>query len=329
MTLLRVKDLYVELERTPIVRGISFEVREGELVGLIGESGSGKSMTALALMRLLPEGVHQHGSVRFEEVELSSLSERRLSALRGDRIAMIFQEPMTALDPLMRVGRQITEAIHLHRSVSRSEARDRMIELMHTVGFPRPREQARAFPHQLSGGQRQRIMIAMALACEPALILADEPTTALDVTVQAQVLYLLQTLVAEEGSALVLISHDLAVVSSVCERILVMYGGSLVEVGTTSQILVAPRHPYTAALLATSRGIGDSSDTAAGDLPTIPGSVPSLDDFPSGCVFRGRCPREQPRCQETPTLVGSEHQVACWFPMTAAVVVEGSEESAP
>ncbi len=315
MTLLRVSGLRVETEGLPVLRGVDFEVSAGERVGLIGESGSGKTVAALTLMGLQPEGFAVQGSVEFEGRQLVGLSDREFSAIRGARMAMVFQEPMTALDPLMRVGQQIIDAVRAHRRVSSSESRRRMLELMARVGFPSPEEQSRRFPHQLSGGQRQRVVIAIALACDPALILADEPTTALDVTVQAQVLALLQRLVAEEGSALLLISHDLAVVSSVCQRVLVMYGGTLVEAATTDEILKAPRHPYTAALLQTSAGIGAQSRLAAGRLPTIPGSVPSLGGFPEGCVFRGRCPREQARCREVPPLVGDGHRFACWFPL--------------
>ena len=315
MSLLEVSHLRVDTQGIPVVCEVSFVISAGERVGLIGESGSGKTMTALAIMGLLPEGLSAAGQVIFDGVELLNLSERRLSALRGNRLAMVFQEPMTALDPLMRVGTQITDAIRIHERVSRRAARARMLELMQRVGFTDPAEQSRRFPHQLSGGQRQRIVIAIAIACGPALILADEPTTALDVTVQAQVLALLQDLVQDQGSALLLISHDLAVVSSVCQRIVVMYGGRVVESAATGELLTRPRHPYTLALLHTSKGIGAGEDTPAGHLPTIPGSVPQLGQFPSGCVFRGRCDREQDRCQAVPPMTGSDHRVACWFPV--------------
>jgi peptide/nickel transport system ATP-binding protein len=318
VSLLEVTHLRVETQGIPVVSEVSFAIAAGERVGLIGESGSGKTMVALAIMGLLPEGLNAAGSVAFDGTELLQLSERRLSALRGNRIAMVFQEPMTALDPLMRVGTQITDAIRIHERASRGAARARMLELMRRVGFTNPAEQSRRFPHQLSGGQRQRIVIAIAIACGPALILADEPTTALDVTVQAQVLALLQELVQDQGSALLLISHDLAVVSSVCQRMVVMYGGRVVESASTATLLNQPHHPYTAALLHTSKGIGAGEDTPAGHLPTIPGSVPQLGQFPSGCVFRGRCDREQDRCQEVPPTTGSDHLVACWFPLGAS-----------
>ncbi len=317
MSLLEVSQLTVDVQGIPVVSDVRFAISAGERLGLIGESGSGKTITALAIMGLLPEGLRARGSVVLDGTELLSLSERRLSAVRGSRIAMVFQEPMTALDPLMRVGTQITDAIRIHERVGRRAARDRMLQLMQRVGFSNPREQSRRFPHQLSGGQRQRIVIAIAIACGPALILADEPTTALDVTVQAQVLALLQDLVQDQGSALLLISHDLAVVSSVCQRIVVMYGGRVVESASTPELLTRPRHPYTQALLHTSRGIGGNGDTPAGHLPTIPGSVPELGRFPSGCVFRGRCDREQDRCLEAPPTTGSDHLVACWFPLTS------------
>ena len=315
MSLLEVSQLRVDAREIPVVSEVSLTISAGERVGLIGESGSGKTMAALAIMGLLPEGLTARGSVLLDGVELLGLPERRLSKLRGSRIAMVFQEPMTALDPLMRVGTQITDAIRLHERVTRRAARDRMLQLMGRVGFANAKEQARRFPHQLSGGQRQRIVIAIAIACGPALILADEPTTALDVTVQAQVLALLQDLVRDQGSALLLISHDLAVVSSVCQRIVVMYGGRVVEAAATAELLASPRHPYTDALLRTSQGIGADADTLAGQLPTIPGAVPQLGLFPEGCVFRGRCPFEQERCQHVPEIRGRDHQVACWFPL--------------
>lgn len=315
MSLLEVSQLRVDAREVPVVSEVSLTISAGERVGLIGESGCGKTMAALAIMGLLPEGLTARGSVLLDGVELVGLPERRLSQLRGSRIAMVFQEPMTALDPLMRVGTQITDAIRLHERVSRRAARDRMLQLMGRVGFANAAEQARRFPHQLSGGQRQRIVIAIAIACGPALILADEPTTALDVTVQAQVLALLQDLVRDQGAALLLISHDLAVVSSVCQRIVVMYGGRVVEAATTAELLAFPHHPYTDALLRTSQGIGADADTVAGQLPTIPGAVPQLGRFPEGCGFRGRCPFEQERCRHVPELLGRDHQVACWFPL--------------
>lgn len=315
MSLLSVVDLRVSHEELSLIKGISFEVAPGERLGIIGESGSGKSLTALAIMRLLSPNLSVSGKVILEDTDLLTLRERELARLRGDRIAMIFQEPMAALNPLMRVGSQIEEAVLLHRDVSNAGALTRSLDLLHKVGFPDPQGKYRSFPHQLSGGQRQRVMIAMALACDPVLLLADEPTTALDVTVQSQVLATLAKLVEEEGSALILISHDLAVVSSVCERLMVMYGGTIVEFGPTPQLLQNPHHPYTAGLLATSLAISSEHRVPLGHLPTIAGIVPSAKDTQSGCVFLSRCDRASRACSTAPTLSGGESGWACWHPV--------------
>jgi len=316
--LLEVSGLCVDLGRIPVVSDVSFTVTAGERVGLIGESGSGKSVTALAVIGLLPEGMSARGQVRLEGEPLFGAPERRMSELRGNRVTMVFQEPMSALNPLMRVGRQVAEVLRVHRGMARRAARARVVELFARVGLEEPEQQLRAFPHQLSGGQRQRVMLAMAIACGPAIVLADEPTTALDVTVQAQVLRELRQLVDEEGSSLLLISHDLAVVASLCERLLVMYGGRVVESGATSELLSRPRHPYTAGLVATSAAVSPDHDRAAGPLPVIAGTVPELGSFPSGCVFRGRCDRASEVCQRLPDLAGDDHQVACWHPVNPA-----------
>jgi peptide/nickel transport system ATP-binding protein len=252
---LEVRDLTVELGSAALVDRVSFELHPGERVGLIGESGSGKSLTALAIMGLLPDELRPRGSVVLEGTGLLPLPERELARLRGERIAMVFQEPMTALDPMMRVGSQVAEVVRLHQEVSRSEAQAQAEALLGRVGLPRPRERLRAYPHQLSGGQRQRVLIAMALACDPSVLIADEPTTALDVTVQAQILELLHRLVAEQGTALLLITHDLPVIASICERVLVMQGGSIIERGTTSEVFERPREQHTAALLAGTRAL--------------------------------------------------------------------------
>ena len=314
MSLLEVSDLQLTIGNIELLKGISFSIESTERLGLIGESGSGKSLTALAVMGLLPQRAHLSGSVRLADQELTDLHERNYANLRGNRIAMIFQEPMTSLNPLMRVGKQVGEVFRIHHHLSRNESATQAISLLERVGFDAPAQQARAFPHQLSGGQRQRVMIAMAIACNPDLILADEPTTALDVTVQAQVLELLQDLTAEHGCALMLISHDLAVVANVCDRIQVMYGGVVVESATTQELLRAPQHPYTRALLATSHGIEDLDHELFGQLPTIPGVVAEAGKFPSGCTFRGRCERESNRCTNMPPSTGGSHQVRCWHP---------------
>ncbi len=313
--LLEVSDLRIRL-RTPAglvdaVRGVSFSMAAGDTVGLVGESGSGKSLTALALLGLLPEGAQVEGSIQLAGRELLGLPERELASLRGDRIAMVFQEPMTALNPVHTVGRQVAEPLRLHRGLSAADSRREAIALLDRVGIPDAARRVDAWPHQFSGGQRQRITLAMALACGPGLLVADEPTTALDVTVQRQVLDLLQELVAERGMALLLVSHDLGVIARRVARTLVMYGGSLVEGGPTVDVFAQRRHPYT-------RGLFAARPTLAGArhqrLATIPGSVPALADLPAGCPFAGRCPHTLPACHDTvPTAVevGPGHVARC------------------
>ncbi len=316
--LLDVDDLRVTAGATTIVHGVSFALAPGERVGLIGESGSGKSLTALAVMGLLPDELQSSGRVTFDGRNLMSLSDRDLGELRGDRIAMVFQEPMMALNPLMRVGRQVTEALTLHRDLRRGDADARARELLARVELPDPDSAMGAYPHQLSGGQRQRVMLAMALACDPAVLVCDEPTTALDVTVQARMLRLIDRLVDEEGSALLFITHDLAVVSGLCQRVLVMYGGHIVESGPTADVFAAPRHPYTAGLLDASAATTDRRRLdERGRLPTIPGTVPAAGHFPSGCVFRTRCPRATEICASEPRLEGDGRLAACWHPIEA------------
>jgi peptide/nickel transport system ATP-binding protein len=311
--LLEVRDLRVSVGEVEAVHGVSFTLRSGVRTGLIGESGSGKTVTALALLGLLPEGLSASGSVLYRSQDLLQLSEAELCRLRGDRLAMVFQEPLSALNPVMRVGDQVAEPLRIHRGASRAEANQRALGLLQRVQISDAGEKMRAYPHQLSGGQRQRAMIAMAMACSPDLLLADEPTTALDVTVQAEVLGMLNRLVEEEDATLLLITHDLAVVAQVCERVLVMYGGHIVEEGATDQIFERPRHPYTSGLL-------DAIPPLDEDLPdrhlrAIPGSVPALGEFPAGCPFRNRCPRADQLCEEMPPLSRGAHRVACWHPL--------------
>jgi len=316
MTVLDLDSLTVHIGQTRVVDAVSFTVNSGERVGLIGESGAGKSLTALAVLGLLPPTATTGGRIQLCGQSVGGLPERKLAALRGSRIAMVFQEPMTALDPLMRVGRQVAEVVRRHRSTGRKAAYHKAIELLNQVELPDPPAIARRYPHQLSGGQRQRVVLAMALAGEPDVLICDEPTTALDVTVQARMLSLISRLVAERDMALLFISHDLAVVSRVCERVLVMYGGRIVESGPVSAIFGAPRHPYTAGLLAAS----DIADAEPGSLlRTISGTVPDAGEFPAGCVFRDRCPRELPGCAAVPPLVpdGPDRLLACINPMEA------------
>jgi peptide/nickel transport system ATP-binding protein len=280
-----------------IVRDVSFALERGQTLGVVGESGSGKTMTALALMGLLPEGAMISGAIRFEDRDLTKLDERQWRGLRGDRIAMIFQEPMTALNPLQTIGRQIAEPLALHRGLGRAAAMAEAVTLLTKVGLPDPARRARAYPHELSGGQRQRAMIAMALSCGPKLVIADEPTTALDVTVQAQILDLLAELRRQTEMALILVSHDLAVIAQNCERLVVLYGGMVMESGATREILEHPAHPYTRALLDARPQLGQKR----GDrLRTIPGAAPAAGAAPKGCPFAGRCPLTVPACSAAP-----------------------------
>ncbi|MFF0768298.1 ABC transporter ATP-binding protein [Nonomuraea wenchangensis] len=301
---LTVDGLGVRAGDTELVREVSFTIGPGERVGLIGESGSGKSLTALSLMGLLPEGVTATGRATLAGHDLIGVPESRLKRLRGRDVSMVFQEPMTALNPLMRVGAQVAEVMTLHGR-GRREARARAVELLERVRLPEPAHLARAYPHQLSGGQRQRVMLAIALANEPALLICDEPTTALDVTVQKRML----DLIAEVAPALLFITHDLAVVAAVCERVLVMYGGRVVESGPIREVFTRPRHRYTEGLLAASRLTPRGTR-----LPTISGGVPAAGHFPDGCVFRNRCPHADALCETVPALTGEGHAHACRHP---------------
>src|SRR5262245_57552503 len=271
------------------VDGVSFRISEGEVLGIVGESGCGKSVTSLSLMRLVqkPQGKIAAGSsIKLRGEDLVNASEKRMREIRGNDIAMIFQEPMTSLNPVFTVGEQIAEVVRLHKKASRDEAREVAIEMLRIVGIPNPEDRVDHYPHQLSGGQRQRVMIAMALSCEPALLIADEPTTALDVTIQAQILELLAELRQRLGMAIVLITHDLGVVAEVCDRVAVMYAGEIVEEGTVEQIFREPRHPYTEGLMRAIPRLGERTQR----LAVIPGTVPSATAWPVGCRFHTRCP---------------------------------------
>ncbi len=293
------------------VRDLSFTLARGDTLGLVGESGCGKSLTALALMGLLPEGAEVTGSIRLQGRELVGLPERQMAALRGDRIAMVFQEPMTALNPVHTVARQVAEPLRLHKGLSAAQARAEAIALLDRVGIPDAARRADAYPHQFSGGQRQRVTIAMALACGPDLLIADEPTTALDVTVQKQILDLVRELVTERGMAMVLISHDLGVIAQNVARMLVMYGGTQAESGPTREVFAHRRHPYTQGLFAARPGLLAAKGAR---LQTIAGTVPELAALPSGCTFAGRCAWTEDRCRDTPPPavdVGPGHQARC------------------
>jgi oligopeptide/dipeptide ABC transporter ATP-binding protein len=278
------------------VDGVSFIVSAGETLAIVGESGSGKSVTSLSIMRLLPAGVGRvsRGSIRLRGRELTALSEAEMRSVRGKDIGMIFQEPMTSLNPVHTIGHQIAEVVVRHEGLTQRVAHERSVDLLNLVGIPEPRRRADNYPHQMSGGMRQRAMIAMALACEPSLLIADEPTTALDVTIQAQILELMKTLQEKLGMAIVFITHDLGVVAEVADRVVVMYAGQVVETGPVGDIFDRPRHPYTAGLMNSIPRLGGS--TARTRLKTLPGQVPSLSRLPPGCRFSTRCAHAQPRC---------------------------------
>jgi peptide/nickel transport system ATP-binding protein len=316
---LTVRGLDVVVRDRKLVEDVDFTIRAGERVGLIGESGSGKSLTALAILGLLPEGLTARGSIRLvgTDHDLVTASERQLSQIRGKDIAMVFQEPMTAVNPTMRIGDQVAEAMLIHRTApNRTAASAAAVELLDSVGLPQPAETARAYPHQLSGGQRQRVVLAIALANDPVLLVCDEPTTALDVTVQARVLDLIIRGVEERHAALLFITHDLAVVATACERVLVMYGGRVVEAGPVQEVFTRPRHRYT-------EGLIGASDLAViddrGRLTTIAGSVPAAGMFRDGCVFRNRCPHATEVCAQRPdwTPTTADGGYACWHPASA------------
>jgi peptide/nickel transport system ATP-binding protein len=324
LPLLEVNQLRVSLPTAagPVeaLRELSFAIARGETVGLIGESGCGKSLTALALMGLLPEGAVVSGSVRLDGVELVGLPESNWCALRGQRLGMVFQEPMTALNPLHLIGDQIAESLRLHRSLPSGAARAEALRLLERVRLPDAARRLAAYPHQLSGGQRQRVVIAIALACQPDLLIADEPTTALDVTVQREVLDLIEELVAEDGLALLLISHDLGLMADAVARLMVMYGGQIVESGATAAVFDRLAHPYSQGLFAARprlvpvNWVEASNGRRRQRLATIPGRVPELRDLPAGCAFAERCALAIADCRSAmPALVqlGDGHQARC------------------
>ena len=317
MPILDVQNLRVRFEThhgvVRAVDGVSFSLEEGETLGLVGESGSGKSVTNLALMGLIPSppGVVEADALRFEDRDLLALSDEELRGVRGNEISMIFQDPMTSLNPLLTVGRQLTEVLEVHERLSRREARKRAAAGLAAVGIPEPERRLDQYPHELSGGMRQRVMIAMGLLCRPKILLADEPTTALDVTIQAQILELMQELQREYGTAIILVTHDLGVVAGMSDRVNVMYAGRLAETAGAVELFDDPRHPYTRGLLGSVPRL--SGDTNA-DLDSIKGSPPDLADLPAGCAFRPRCTFETERCAaEPPPLfdLGGGRSSAC------------------
>ena len=316
--LLEVRDLqtsFVLGRRTSVaVDGLGFDVSPGETLAIVGESGSGKSVTALSIMRLLPKRVGRitGGSIRLGDRELVDLPEEEMRAVRGKEIGMIFQEPMTSLNPVHTVGAQIAEVLVEHEKVSSREARERAIAMLETVGIPEPAQRVDSYPHEMSGGMRQRAMIAMALACSPRLLIADEPTTALDVTIQAQILDLMEELQSRLGMAIIFITHDLGIVAQIARRVVVMYAGQVVESGPVREIFHRSRMPYTSGLIASIPRLGGAAD--AGRLRTIPGAVPSISERPGGCRFATRCPYREPECTGAPPVlegVSDDHHVRC------------------
>ena len=316
MSLLDIEGLGVAFEDEdghplPAVQNVSFSLEKGAVTCLVGESGCGKSLTARAILGILPRGATATGSVRFEDRELIGLPEKTMSRLRGRSMAMIFQEPMTALNPVLTVGEQAAEPLRLHLGLSKAEARKRVIELFAEVGIPSPGERYTVYPHELSGGMRQRVMIAMALTCRPSLLLADEPTTALDATIQGQVLSILNEERVSRGMAVLLITHDLGVVAQIADSVGVMYAGRLVEYGSLEELFHNPLHPYT-------RGLMAAAPTRASfrldRLAAIPGSVPPLGSVPAGCPFHPRCSQALDICREAlpPETVRDGHRVLCW-----------------
>ena len=300
------------------VDGVSFSVAPGETLAIVGESGCGKSVTSLSILRLIasPPGRIVEGSIRFQGQDLLALSERGMRDIRGNEISMIFQEPMTSLNPVLSVGRQITETLTLHRGLSREAAKARAIEMLRLVGIPEPASRLRQYPHEFSGGMRQRVMIAMALACDPKLLIADEPTTALDVTVQAQILDLMRQLKARTGTAIILITHSLGVVAEMAQRVIVMYGGRKVEEAPVGALFATPRHPYTRALLSSVPRLRSSlAGNGKARLAEIAGVVPSLKEAIPGCIFAPRCRHASEPCRQSyPPLEqkAAGHWVACW-----------------
>jgi oligopeptide transport system ATP-binding protein len=327
-SLLEVRDLRVSFStyagEVQAVRGVSFDLRRGDTLAIVGESGSGKSVTAKSIMRLLPEAntMVKGGEILFEGQDLLKLSQKRMQDIRGPKIAMVFQDPMTSLDPTMKIGRQITESLKEHLGLSGQRARERAIELLTLVGIPNPEDRVKQYPHQFSGGMRQRVVIAIALACDPQILIADEPSTALDVTIQAQILELLRELQEQLGMSVILITHDLGVVAHTAHRVAVMYAGKVVETGTLREIFYNPQMPYTWGLLAS---IPLPTADRSQELIPIPGSPPDMLDPPKGCPFTPRCPYAMRICtEEMPeyTTFSSEHKAACWLHHPMAPDVE-------
>ncbi len=320
-TVLEVENLQVEFKtRNGIARvlnDVGFSVQRGQTLGIVGESGCGKSMTALSIMGLVPTppGRIAGGQIRYLGEDLLAASESRMRDLRGNEVSMIFQEPMTSLNPVFTVGEQIAESVRLHEGLNKRDARDRAVEMLKAVGIPAAERRVREYPHQLSGGMRQRVMIAMALACRPSILIADEPTTALDVTVQAQIFDLLKELQESTQTAIIMITHDMGAVAEMTERVLVMYAGRVVEDGLTTEILTNPKHPYTKGLISCVPHLEAEPKPERPPLTEIPGVVPSLTELGTGCPFAPRCNEVLPKCRSDMPVTeqtGPDHRAACW-----------------
>ncbi|WP_342443125.1 ABC transporter ATP-binding protein [Lysinibacillus sp. FSL K6-0075] len=316
LNILEVSDLKIGIQQNKkdiaIVNGVSFQLEKGKTLGIVGESGCGKSMTSLSLMGLLPAGVNwQGGEVYIDQKQINKKSKKEWRKIRGKKISMIFQEPMSSLNPVYKVGSQIMEMIHSHEKISRKEAHERAVDMLRLVGIPRPDKVVNEYPHQLSGGMRQRVMIAMALACGPEILIADEPTTALDVTIQAQILDLMKDIQEKLDMSIILITHDLGVVAEICERVIVMYAGEIVEEATVLDLFNQPLHPYTKGLLNSLPDIESEQEY----LPSIEGVVPSPSDMPSGCRFFDRCEFATDQCKKKPDLFTTSNgtKVRCWL----------------
>ncbi len=319
---------FTDRGRIPAVDGVDFDIKKGRTLGLVGESGSGKSVTAMSILRLIPQppGKIVDGEIWFEGRDLTQISIEEMRKIRGNDISMIFQEPMSSLNPVFTVGNQIVEAILLHQDMSYKEAREYAIEMLDRVGIPAPGQRIDEYPHQMSGGMKQRVMIAMALACKPKLLIADEPTTALDVTIQAQILELLNELQEEVGMSILFITHDLGVVAETCDDVAVMYGGRIAEYGNVTTVFEEPCHPYSIGLFNSLPQVETKQKMRTDDrLYVIPGMVPSPQDFPSGCRFRDRCEFATDKCSSRPPLETTDdgHQSACWY---SEQVREGTKE---
>ncbi|KUF35969.1 MULTISPECIES: ABC transporter ATP-binding protein [Lysinibacillus] len=315
---LRVSDLETSFTRDKteikILRGVNFSIRKGEILGLVGESGSGKSLTSLSIMQLFhgTTGEIVNGSIHFNGEDLTKMSESEIRKIRGKQMAMIFQEPMTSLNPVLKIGKQLMEAIEMHLKLPKNESKHHAIQMLKSVGIGRAEEIIHEYPHQLSGGMRQRIMIAMAMACQPKLLIADEPTTALDVTIQAQILELMKKLKEEHETAILLITHDLGVVAEMCDKVVVMYAGQVVEEADVFELFASPKHPYTKGLIASVPKIGDKKEV----LDSINGQVPSPQNMPKGCKFAPRCDHAMSICHQEspPTLkISATRQCSCWL----------------